>query len=139
MGLKNLPIPRQNVELPTGGSFAVRGLSYFDLKVLLTKHSVQLSNTFDLLVGSRDDNDGSNTAMMVALFLEQAPAIAADVICIAADEPDAFETVLMLPFPVQTDALNKIAKMTFASEDDVKKFIAIAKNLMSGFQSNQET
>lgn len=133
MGLKDLQLPREVVEIPGGGSFSVRGLSYVDLTHLLGKHGAVLSEFFQAVVNGGTTVSAEDFGFMAGNLVMQAPAIAADVICLAADEPDAFETVLTLPFPTQTDALSKIGKLTFATEEDVKKFLQTAKTILGSF------
>ena len=57
----------------------------------------------------------------------------AEVIAIASGEDDVFEIVLGLPFPIQVDALTKIGKLTFASEDTAKKFLQTARSAIGMF------
>jgi len=125
MGLKDFQVPRDELQLPGGGSFTVRGLSYIDMRLLFNKHAAEMAAFFDLLSKGREQGQVAieDAAVMAASMLNTAPALAADVIATAADEPDAFETVLLLPFPVQTEALSKIGRLTFGTEGAAKKFL----------------
>lgn len=130
MGLKDLQVPQETVEIPGQGSITVRGLSYADLLNLMGRHGDTLANVFQLFADNASSVTAEDFTLMAGDVLLQAPALAADAICVAADEPDAFETALRLPFPLQTEILSKIGKLTFATEDDVKKFLKTVKSLM---------
>lgn len=136
MSLKDLQIPKSDVSLPDGSSFAVRGLSFVDMKTLFAKYGSDMTEFFDLLTASRDgDLNVEDAGMLAATLLNQAPAMAAEAIAMAADEPDAFGTVLSLPFPVQTDALVVIGRMTFGTEGGVKKFLQTVSVLLGSLRA----
>lgn len=135
MGLKDLQLPRDTVEIPGGASFSVRGLSYVDLTQLLGKHGAVLSEFFQVIAGGDTQAMAEDFGLLAGRVVMEAPALAADVIALASDEPDAFEVVLRLPFPTQTEALSKIGKLTFATEEDVKKFLQTAKAALGMFQA----
>lgn len=139
MGLKDLRLPTEPVEVPGGGSFAVRGLSLTDMRALVTKYSSELAQLFELFAndGSTDETRIGNAAATAAKFINESPAIAAEVIAIASGEHDVYEIVLLLPFPIQVDALTKIGKLTFASEDSAKKFLQTARSMIGLFQVSQ--
>lgn len=132
MGLKNLKLPTEQVEVPGGGEFAVRGLSFVDVKSLLVKHSSELARLFAVVNGdgTADVNSVSNAAAAAGQLINESPALAAEAIALASGEDDVFEIALSLPFPVQVDALTKIGKLTFASEDSAKKFLQTARSLI---------
>ena len=131
MGLKDLKLPTAEVEVPGGGSFAVRGLSFTDIRALFIKHSAEVNSVFTLIArgkeGSATPEEASET---VAHIINTAPALVAEVIAVASGEEDAFEEALALPFPVQVDALKKIGQVTFGSEDGLKKFVQTVSLLM---------
>lgn len=139
MGLKDLRLPTEPVEVPGGGAFAVRGLSLTDMRTLVTKYSSELAQLFNLFVNDGTTNEAKigNAAATAAQFINESPAIAADVIAVASGEADVYEIVLTLPFPVQVDALTKIGKLTFASEDSAKKFLQTARSLIGTFKVSQ--
>lgn len=139
MGLKDLRLPTEPVEVPGGGEFTVRGLSFVDMKSLLVAHSAELSRLFDLVVAGNGNGEIALTNMTeaAAQFITEAPALAASVIALASDEEGVFEIVLNLPFPVQVDALTKIGKLTFATEDSAKKFLQTARSLTGMFRQSQ--
>lgn len=136
MGLKDLKLLRNTVEIPGGETFSVRGLSYVDLTHLLGKHGAVLSEFFQVVVSGNAQAMAEDFGTLAGNVVMQAPAMAADIICMATDEPDdpdAYAVALSLPFPAQTDALSKIGKLTFATEEDVKKFLLAAKAVLGTF------
>jgi hypothetical protein len=128
--------PTEPVELPGGDSFAVRGLSFVDMKALLVKYSGEIASIFDLMAhGKKGALDFESAAATAADFIQKFPAVAAEIIVIASGEEAAFEDALALPFPVQTDAVQKIVRMTFATEGSVKKFIQTISALIGQRQA----
>ncbi|AEY69565.1 tail protein [Burkholderia phage vB_BceS_AH2] len=144
MGLKNLRLPTLRVEVPGGEEeqfFAVRGVNLVDIRALLVKHSSEMARLFDVFANGGevklDPESIAAAASSVAGLINQAPALVADLIAMASGEEDAFEQALALPFPVQVDALTKIGKLTFASEDSAKKFLQTASSLIGLFKGSQ--
>jgi hypothetical protein len=138
MGLKDLKLPTAEIEVPGSGSFTVRGLSFVDLRTLSLKYSDEISSLFELLAQGRSGNvDVENAAALAAHLIQQAPAVAAEIIAIASGEDDAFEQALALPFPIQVEALKKIGLLTFATEDSAKKFVATVNSLLQGEDSKK--
>lgn len=140
MGLQNLKIPKVDVPVPGGDTFAVRGLSFVDMKLLFTKYGSEIGQFFDMI---KDGSIGADmkveeAGMLAATLINQAPAMVAEIITLAADEPEAFAVVLMLPFPVQTEALQTIGKLTFGTEGALKKFLQTAKVLLGSVQPSQK-
>jgi len=125
--LKSLKLPTDTVAFPDGQSITVRGLSSTDLAALFRKHSEQMIAVFDMLANTqqRKELDVVNAANVAASLIQNAPAMMADVICIAAgeDDPEAFAVALSLPAPIQIDAIKKIGRLTFQTEQSAKNFI----------------
>jgi len=141
MALKELRLPTETVEVPGSGEFTVRGLSLVDTKPLVRKHAGELSSLFNLISNSQKSGeiDIEDAALTAARFLDQAPALMADIIAIASGEEDAFEAALQLPIPVQVDALTKIGRLTFASEGSVKKFLQTVIVMMGSLRDERKS
>jgi hypothetical protein len=143
MGLKDLRLPTSRVDIPGEEEqfFEVRGLSFVDMRTLLVKHSSELSRLFDLVANGNgaDPLSIASAAAAAGQFLNESPALAAEVIAMATGEEGVFEQVLMLPFPVQVDALTKIGKLTFATEDSAKKFLQTVRSLIGMFKESQKS
>ena len=135
--LSELQIPTSQVETP-GGSFAVRGLSLEDIVNLYNEHTEQAGSLFDQFNkwAAADGDDLPPLDQFIALLISQAPILVARVIAKAADEdtPEGLHMARRLAPIEQADALEKIGKLTFRSEEDVKKMLALAirhaKNLV---------
>lgn len=125
MSLKNLRLRTEEVEVPGGDKFTVKGLSFIDMTSLYTKYASEVSAFFDLLARGKTDGtlDVEGAAALAASFIQKAPALAAETIAIASGDADDFEAALSLPFPVQIEALKKIGLCTFGSEGTAKKFL----------------
>ena len=135
MALKDFVLPTEEVQLPDGSTFAVRGLSLEDITTLISKHGPVLEQFFRRYA----DNQDANPMEVGMGLIEQAPALVAQIIAIAADEPDAADRVRKFPLTVQQDALEKLGKLTFDASGGPKKFVeAVIRlvqsttNLMSG-------
>lgn len=136
MSLKTLKLKTEEVEVPGGDTFTVKGLSFADMGSLYTKYASEVSAIFDLLANGRDKGelDVEGAAVLAASFIQKAPALAAEAIAIAADADDAegFAVALSLPMPVQLDALKKIGMCTFGSDGAAKKFAKTVSLLVKG-------
>lgn len=138
MGLKGYASsqPTREVEISDGRKFAVRGLSFVDLRTLVVRHSNEIASVFDLLVQGRTGTlEIESAAGVAAQFIEQFPALSADIIAQASGEEGSFEDALALPFPVQTDAIQQIIQLTFSTEGSVKKFIQTVSVLTASEQA----
>ncbi|NRC54125.1 phage pre-tape measure protein [Neoaquamicrobium sediminum] len=121
MALKGYRLPTLDVELPGGDSFPVRGLSLPDITFLVSRHGDTMRTLFDRYSG--DETIAiSDLASVGTSILETAPTLAAEIVAVAADEPDEMETIMRLPFPVQVDALEKVGKLTFDTAGGPKKW-----------------
>ena len=133
MSLKDLVVPKAQIEA-AGVTFHVRGLSLEDILLLVSEHKAELSVLFDRFQDSAD-TDIDDTRTMGANLIQEAPGLAAKIIAIAADEPDAVDNVRQLPFPAQVDTLDQIGRLTFESQRDVKKVLEIVIRVAQGANS----
>lgn len=128
MSLKDLVVPTETVEV-YGQPVVLRGLTPADITRLLSSHRADL----DALVEEFNGKSGAldaNAETMVMEFLQKMPALAAKVIAHAAGEPDEYEKVAALPFPVQIDMLMAVGRLTFEGPGSVKKFLDNVLSLM---------
>lgn len=115
--------PPQETITFTGGKFTVRGLALTDTTQLVALHKDSISGIFDQFSGRKVDTIQTNEMVDVALALvEHSPALVAHIIALAADAIDDFDSIRKLPIDVQVEAIERIAKLTFALEGGVKKF-----------------
>jgi len=121
--LADLRLPTAKIEVPnTEASFEVRGLSLADISALMETHGQALNGIYVEQIGDADGNlDAGHIAQTL---MRTAPSAVSAIICIAAGEPEAEETVAQLPVPVQVEALVQIARLTFHSEEALGNLIA---------------
>lgn len=120
-------------------SFEVRGLSFIDLSSLLRTHLNDLESLFTLY--EKDSAAGAVSNMAMARYatslIREAPGLVAHIIALAADEPEMVNNAARLPLLAQTDALQKIGKLTFEEVGGVKKLMAQISQLASDLRGNQ--
>lgn len=114
--------------------FDVRGLSLVDILGLVDRHRGPLSEAFGNLAG---DNDEAlkNFGAMSKGFLGALPDVAADVIAVAMDEPEAVDAAKGLVASYQLAILEKVAELTFAAEGGAGKVIEIVLSAVGGATS----
>lgn len=134
MGLKHIKLPEARIELP-GGEFTVRGLSLDDIAFLVQRHG----DKFGSLLSDFQNRGGELTPESIAQFagplLQSAPEIAAQLIACASGDPDDAPIAAALPFPVQIDALEKLAKLTFDAGGGPKKLFETIISMLQGMTS----
>lgn len=121
--LQNLKIASEEVRLPDGQSFTVRGLGLHDASELLRNHGEELNNVYDdQIIGQDELPDVQKVAQTL---MRVAPLAVIQIIAMAADDDtlEGLEAARRLPAPVHIDALIKIAQLTFHSEEQLKKLI----------------
>lgn len=124
-----------------GNSFSVRGLSPNDIAQLLSLHKPVMEQLFKQYV-DRDpeaitSDDIANTAADMAMaMLEQAPALVAHTIALAADNVEDYEEYVKLPIGLQVEALAEIGRLSFETAGGAKKFLDLVKGLTAKARSN---
>lgn len=123
-----------------GGSFQVKGLSLDDVAVLMKHHLDDLDNLLELY--ARDVSNEfvvSATAQYAVSLIREAPALVANVIALAAEEPDRVDNARRLPIPVQVEALKAIGALTFEESGGAKKFFESLRDLVMRVRPPQAT
>lgn len=128
MGLASYKPAHHEVTIE-GGSFTVKGLSLEAISYLVQYHMPDLEAIFEMFqsVGNLDDE---NMRPFVTALVQNAPGLVANVIAVAADEPDNAKEAAMLPAPVQIDTLLKIGDLTF-KDIGLKKSLETVAALLS--------
>lgn len=128
MALKDIKIPTADVVVSEGSSFAVRGLSTFDIEHLVRAHGPALRELFDEFING--DVKAVKITDLGPVFKDLAtrvPGVIAEIIAIAADADDADKAMIpKLPVAVLIDALGTIAGMTLNTEGDMGKALETA-------------
>lgn len=135
MGLKDFVLPTLEVNLgtPDGASFSVRGVSLNDITELLSKHGPVMEQFY------KKYSKGANQMDTGTALLKQAPDLVAQIIALAADEPDMAPSVKKMSVGIQQDALEKIAKLTFDASGGPKKFVETVMSLIQSTTSTMES
>lgn len=131
MGLKALKLPEATVEFP-GGAFAVRGLCLNDISWLVQRHGGKLNALFTQFQSDNGELTAEGVASFALPLLQAAPDIAAELIACASGDAEDSAIAATLPFPVQLDALEKLAGLTFNAEGGPKKLVETVVRMAQG-------
>lgn len=128
MALKDIQIPKADVSVGAGGSFAVRGLSTADIEYCVRTYGPELRKLWDDFVnGKRKPEEALTEAGFTSIFsqiVREAPALVQGIIGLAADADEADMAVLVkLPITVQIDAITKVVMQTLKVEGEPGKAI----------------
>jgi hypothetical protein len=121
--------------------FEVSGVSFDMLAQLwLRGDRTELKKAVEELEGIFQDAQTGTVDIKarVGTVLTQLPALAAQVIAIAAGEPDQYQKVLRLPMPSQLDTLMEIGRLTFTEDDSIKNFVGGLLNMMEKMKTALE-
>lgn len=137
MGLRDtIPLQRKLVKVSDADGFSVRGASIDDVLGLFYRHRGEMTALFEQYAGRGTEVTADDVALAGRAIFERAPALAAEIIVVAADgdmgEIEAeVAHVRRFPAAVQIDALEKIASLTFTSEMPPGKLLAVALQAVS--------
>lgn len=132
--LKELRLPTETVSTP-GGPLTVRGVALADVTALVSHHGPALAGLFKDVIKGKDITlsvEGVTALGMDAL--KTAPELVAELIALAADEGDleSIRIAAKLPIPVQVEAVEKIARLTFAMEGGLGKLVETVIRIAQG-------
>lgn len=136
MGFSNVVIPREVVSISENSSFEVRGLSFDDVSRIVVKHAAVASGLFAQFMarveGQGDDLATIDLKSIGKDLIGDAPAVVIDIILLAGDSENESDrkVVQSLPVPVQMDALNRIGRLTFTSEEALGKMLEMVIGTM---------
>lgn len=134
MALKDIKIPTADVQVTADSSFAVRGLSTFDIEHLVRLHGPSLRELFSEFVNG--DMQAVKLADMFPVLKElvsRAPGLVSDIIGLAADANEEEMAILRkLPISILISALGTIAGMTLSIEGDLGKAMEMAIQVLGG-------
>jgi hypothetical protein len=130
MGLSNLVIASERVQVPGNEDLVVRGLGLDSIIFLVRNNQSGLEEIF-----SKVQNGGieaSSVEGLAVTLADRAGPLAFQIIACGVGEPDQWRQAALLPLPVQVEALEKIIRLTFAGEGGVEKFLETVTRMMSG-------
>lgn len=120
MNFADYAIPTETVETPNG-SWAVRGLGLEDIAFLVRQHGPILRELYSQMAEGKFDVE--DVSGVIDRVLTQAPQLAALIIAAGGDAPEHAAKAAKLSISVQTDALEKIFRLTFNQEGGAKKVL----------------
>lgn len=130
----------REIKLPNGVMLVVRGLALSDVTRIFRAHADDIETMFSSFSQDKDaivptgDPKYAQTAVATKFggeLLSNFPMVAADIIAYAADEPTLAHKARKLPFPIQLEALQAIAELTFTEEDALKKVAEIVIQMVA--------
>lgn len=129
MGLSTYTPESREIVLK-GGKFNIGPLNLEDVSVLVREHLPDMEALFDIFQKA-DANFGNDLLPIAQSVVSQAPGFAANVIALAAGEPDAAPSASKLPFPVQVDLISQIGDMTFSETGGIKNSWELVVGLLT--------
>ena len=135
MGLRNIVIARQRIDLGDGQAFEVRGISLFDIMSVLNDYGPQMALLFGKVMAQKAEKNGLDNASVrkaIADVSGEFPDVLAAAIALASDDytPETVQIAKQLPMMHQISAIEAIFALTFKSEGDVKKLIESLTEMM---------
>jgi hypothetical protein len=128
---------RQDIALGST-SVSVRGLSINDCAQIIESHLGAVLAAFKAMEDSWTKDAGFDEGAMMRLIFcatNTAPELVADIISLAADEPEARSMVSTTPFTFQVSALVSIFKLTFEAGGGLGNFLATLREVRLGVES----
>ena len=136
MGLRNIVIARQRVDLGDGQAFEVRGISLFDIMSVLNDYGPQMALMFGKVMAQKAEQRGLDNATVRKVISDisgEFPDVLAAAIALASDDytPETVSIAKQLPMMKQIEAIEAIFVLTFKSEGDVVKLIESLTKMMT--------
>jgi hypothetical protein len=121
--LTTLGFATSSVKTPRG-EIVLRGITLEDVLRVARLNGEAFVTLFDKVTAEQATAiDLEDTGKLMVSMAETAPKVVADIIAHAADDPDGSEVARKLPFSVQLECLQQIARLTFEPEGGVKKVL----------------
>lgn len=134
MSLRDYVVATKTIPLQGNQKMSIRSLGFDDIQHLLLNKRGLIDKALKLF-GEADFNpdnaDPSQVRDFGASLLAALPDLVAELIAIAADEPDLGHKAKRLPAPAQLEALMGIYDLTFTEPDSVKNFFDRLVSLMT--------
>lgn len=136
MGLRDFKPPTKTVSLGEGNALTVRALGFDDIQFFIVHRHGLITAALEFLdeTGNVDPSAVDQEALKSAgaVLLAKMPLLVAELIAIAADEPESADAALELSAPLQLELLMSIYEMTFTEPDSLKKFFDHLTRLIQG-------
>lgn len=135
MSLANIVIPRRTTPVPgSPEGVTVRGLSTYDLGVLLSDHREDLLAAVALFEEAK-----GNPVQFVTDIMQVLPKFAAKAIALAADEPQGAALVGQLPATVQLAAALDVIELTVTDPAALPLLIGRLTQVLGGVSAAGKT
>jgi hypothetical protein len=136
MGLRDFEVRREEIGLPNGDKFAVRGLGFNDVTRLMALYGPTLTILFNKFLGDVRLKSLTPEAMAFVIneVLKEAPEIAFKIIALGADEDGTKgeSNIPLIGVVAQAEALSRIIELTLISEAEVKKLVEVVTKAFTG-------
>ena len=129
MGLADYTPARETVEFK-GGSMTIRGVALDDVALLMRGHLPDIDALVEIFAKQvPSEIETVAFAQHAMALVREAPGLVANLIALAADEPDCVAQARSLPLPVQITLVEKIGRLTFEESGGPKNFFESLGNL----------
>lgn len=135
MALKDIQIPKVEVPVGAGSSFAVRGLSTSDLQYLIQQHGESMRGMFNEFVnGKTMQLSKLEIGPILKELLNRAPTLVHDIIALAADAEDDQDRAIIkkLPASSQITALGGVFTLTLSTDGDMGNGLEALTTMLGG-------
>ena len=125
MPIRGIVVPTRRVEV-LGGEVEVRGLSFEDVSALINHHEPEVFAVYDAVINNvvkAETPEAANEGVIMVLkvAISQFPALVAEAIALAADEPGAVNDVRKWPLDAMLAVAVEVADLTFSSDIDMER------------------
>lgn len=139
MSLKDYVIRTESIPLGAGNSMQVRGLSAIDVAVIFGRHRDAIKQLVAHSDGVTRGGKIGNLDELIDVALVRFPELVAEIICTAADEPEAHTEAMKLAMPIQLEALYQIGNLTFEAEGGPKKAMETLIKVFNGLSGTMKS
>lgn len=125
--IRDLAVPKAQLQLSFGPTIELRGINASDLILLTNMFGPQLAMAYAKVKNTTKEHqiDYHSLLQLVQAITKEAPSLLGWVIAISNDDPaeEAVENVMGMPLVDQASMLEKIASLTMENEATVKKLV----------------
>jgi hypothetical protein len=148
MALRDYQVPREEVVVNETTTFSVEGISFNILTSLVNTHGPAMTVLFGQFAEKKSGGiKPEDIGLLVKLGMDRFPALVGDIIAHASGEltgdrkEDAKlrDGISRLPVGPQLDAIEKIIRLTFTTESDVKKLVETVTRMAQSVQTTVGT
>lgn len=139
MSIADYEFETEIVQINSKSSFTVQAVDLTILGRMIHRHSGAFTALFAKFQDVKGSNgEGVSVEMVTQLMtdaVQEFPDTVAELIALAAGEPDQKNKIRKFRFPVTLDALDKIFRLTIAGEHELKKLVEIVTRAADGTTS----